>query len=104
MTTVMEIPLQPRPQKMNVSFGQSSYGFETRYLDCEFGGWVLDLYDGYGNPLACGLAMVTGADLLAGLGYLGFPGKLFIATDGNPLAPPTAETLGVTSHLMVEVE
>ena len=104
MTTVMEIPLQPRPQKLNVSLGRQSFGLETRYLDCDFGGWVLDLFDANGSPLACGLAMVTGVDLLSGLGYLGFPGKLFIMTDGAPLEPPTAETLGVTSHLMVEVE
>ena len=46
---------------------------------------------------------MTGADILHGLGYLGFPGLLYIVTEGDPKEPPGLTTLGVTSHLMAEV-
>jgi hypothetical protein len=60
---------------------------------------VLDIYDGFDNPLACGLALVTGEDLLGQFAYLDIPGPLFVSTDGDPDAPPTFRNLGVTSHL-----
>lgn len=103
MATVIEIPLQPRPQTLFIDLGSSLWGLRVRWLDLDVGMWILDLLDQSGAELACGLPLVTGADILHGLGYLGFPGLLYIVTEGDPKEPPGLTTLGVTSHLMAEV-
>lgn len=103
MSTIVEIPLLPRPQELFIDFGASLWGFRLRWIDIDVGFWLLDLLDQRGSALACGLPLVTGADILHGLGYLNFPGVLFIVTEGDPKSPPNAVNLGVTSHLMVEV-
>jgi hypothetical protein len=64
------------------------------------GGWVIDIYDGDSNtPIVMNVPMVTGADLLAQYEYLNLKGQLIVYTDGNELAVPTLENLGVESNL-----
>jgi hypothetical protein len=43
--------------------------------------------------------LITGADCLSGLEYLGITGQLVVFTDGDELAVPTLENLGVESNL-----
>lgn len=43
--------------------------------------------------------MVTGADLLAQYGYLGFGGSLYVQTVQNPDATPTFTNLGTDCNL-----
>jgi hypothetical protein len=63
------------------------------------GSWVLDIADGAGNDLACGIPLVTGKNLLGQYDYLGFVGQLWVASDGNTAAVPTFANLGIDSHV-----
>ncbi len=101
--SVYEIALAPTPMRFQLSLGGATWGFSTAYVDSENPHWSLSMFDGAGNPLACGLPMVAGANILHGLDYIGFPGVLFISTDGAPQESPNAATLGITSHLMLEL-
>jgi len=64
---------------------------------------MMDISDNLGNPMVCGVPLVTGADLLAQYGYLGFQGKLYIVTDGFRAGVPTFDGLGVSSRLYYEI-
>lgn len=96
--TVVQIPLQNTPQSFLIALAGSNYTL-TSYWNDIAQTWMLDIADSSGNPLACGLPMVVGADLLAGLAYLGIQGQLFIYTSGAQYAPPTLDNLGDTSNL-----
>lgn len=100
--TVYEIPLTPRPQRMAIALSGVTYNLRFHFADAPEAGWILDIYDVNKNPIICGLALVTGADLLAQYAYLGIPGKLYVSTDGDAGAAPTFDGLGTTSHLYYE--
>ena len=60
----------------------------------------MDFVDAITNlPIVANVPLITGADCLKGLEYLGFKGKLFVFTDGDDTAVPTFENLGVESNL-----
>jgi len=96
---VFEIPLIASPQKFSVQLNQTTYAMTVRYLDVDQGGWILDIADISDVPIVCGIPLVTGTDLLAQYGYLGFGGQLFVQSDSDPDATPTFQNLGSTSHL-----
>lgn len=98
MTTTSEIPLKATPQSLGVVLSGKSYRMKVKWNwieEC----WVVDLADSAGRPLASGLAMVTGADMLGQLGHLGFVGQMFPSSDQDPDAVPTFTNLGTTGHL-----
>lgn len=98
--SVFEIPLQPRPQRFSVTLLGVSYGMRTRWNDAA-GVWVLDISDVNGNELVNGLAMITGADLLGQLGYLGIGGQLLvIPTQPTNEQVPGFADLGTTWALV----
>ena len=97
--TISEIPLSPNPQTMTINLAGAAYQLRFHFANVEEGGWLLDIADNNGNPLVCGIPLITGADLLKQYAYLGIGGMLFVKTDGDPGARPTFENLGVTSHL-----
>jgi len=102
MTTVWELPLSGTPQRFTMTLAGNTYQFLFQYRDAVAaggGGWVLDLNDYLGNPIICGIPLVTGADLMAQFGYLGFPGQLWVRSDGTPDAVPTFDNLGYLSHV-----
>lgn len=99
---VFEIPTGPSQRIETVVLNGVSYGFGFTYADAPDGGWIMDIADAAGNPLVCGIPLVTGCDLLAPFAYLGIGGKLFVATDGDSGAVPTYDSLGVTTHLFWE--
>jgi hypothetical protein len=109
MTTVYEIPLSPMPQRFaiglpisNAPNSSASYVLTFIYRDSPIGmgGWVLDIADANGNPILCGVPLVTGADLLAQYGYLNLGGQLGVLSDAAPTdAVPTFTNLGVMSHV-----
>ena len=96
MTTTYEIPLLAAPQTFKTSLLGVTYTFTLVYRN----GWLLSIADALGNPLAVGLSLVTGCDLLAQLEYLGLGGILQVQTDGlTPDAVPTFTNLGQQAHL-----
>ena len=101
--TVFEIPLSPQPQTFSVQFPNGvTYSLRLIYLYTPDDCWLLDINDAQGNPIICGIPLVTGADLLAQYAYLGFGCKLYCTTDGNLGAVPRFFNLGVTAHIWVE--
>ncbi len=71
----------------------------VHYANVPEGGWVLDIADVDGNPIAFGLPLVTGHDLLGQYAYLGIAGELVVQSDADIYAPPTFDNLGTESHL-----
>ena len=101
---VFEIPLMPNPTRFAISLGGTVYTlcFQFRNpssFDGREGDWVMDVADELGQPLVCGIPLVTGANLWEQYGYLNFPGELWVLSDGNEDAVPTYLGLGITSHL-----
>lgn len=99
---VYEIPTGPSPRVMTVSLLGTTYTLRLTYQDTEVGGWAMDLGDSSGVPIACGLPLVPGHDILEQYGYLNIGGKLFVYTDGDPGAAPTFDGMGTLSHLYFE--
>jgi hypothetical protein len=96
--TVSEVPLQATPQTLAISLAGTVYNLRLTWCP-PVQVWVLDVADGGGNPLVQGQPLVTGADLLAQLAYLGIGGSLYAQSDSDPSAPPTFTNLGQQGHL-----
>lgn len=95
----LEIPLLPRNQTFSITLAGSIYQMAVTWRDAPQGGWVLDIADANSVPLVQGIAMITGADLMAQYATLGFPGQLWVQSDFDPDLPPTFDNLGSGSHL-----
>lgn len=101
---VFKTPLTNNPEIFEINMSGVDYLMTVRWNDSEEGGWFIDLADAItGSYIVQNLPLVTGANLLEGLDYLNFNATLFIVTDGDILAPPTFENLGVESNLYLEV-
>lgn len=104
MTTFL-LPLSNIPQTFELQLAGVNYLFTCKWNDAEEAGWVLDISDSdSGNPLAMNVPLITGADCLSGLEYLGIQGELVVFTDGNETAVPTLENLGVESNLYFQTD
>lgn len=97
--TLFLIPLVNTPQTFQISLGIVPYTLTCKWNNSTQSGWVLDIADQSQNPIVCGLPLITGADVLDGLEYLGISGELWVATTGNPTAVPTLDNLGIDSNL-----
>jgi len=105
MATTFLVPLQNIPQQFTISLANKQYLMTCRWNDADDAGWVLDFVDSVTDvPIASNIPLITGADCLAGLEYLGFEGQLIVFTDGNPNAVPTLINLGVESNLYFETD
>lgn len=99
MTTFI-IPLLNIPQQFDITLGGKEYLLSCRWNDAPDAGWVLDFVDAITNEsIVSNVPLITGADCLDGLEYLGFNGQLVVYTDGDDLAVPTLLNLGVESNL-----
>lgn len=95
-----EVPLSPQPQTFSIPILGTTYQFTVKWNT--FGNnWLLDIGDSNGNPIATGIPLVTGSNLLEQLDYLGLGFGLYCATDADLLAVPTFANLGVAGHLFV---
>ena len=95
---VYKVPLTPTPQSFEVVLGTTTYNVVLRwntFMDC----WVIDFFDVSEDPILQGVPLITGADLLAQYGYMGFGGQLIAQTDNNIGAVPTFTNLGTDSNL-----
>lgn len=98
------VPLVNTPQTFQLPLGDTTYQVTSKWNESDESGWTLDIADQDNVPIVCNVPLVTGADLLEGLGYLGFTGRLFVYTDGDETAVPTYEDLGVESNLYFVTE
>ncbi len=99
------IPLQNVPQKFEIALAGRNYLLTCRWNDVEEAGWIIDLADADTNEqLASNIPLITGANCLDGLDYLGFNGQMIVFTDGDDLAVPTLLNLGVESNLYFRTE
>jgi hypothetical protein len=119
--TYYEIPTIASPQSFSITLAGVSYNMTIMYHNAfanvtnapvgvatdngsnintnEIGGWILDIFDANNSPIVCGIPLVTGIDLLYQYSYLNIGGSLVVATDGNPIIPPTFSNLGTSGHL-----
>ena len=93
------LPLVNIPQKFTVAMAGVNYNVTCKWNDLPDAGWILDIADQNDNLLACNIPLITGADCLSGLEYLGINGQLFVYTDGDANAVPTLDNLGIDSNL-----
>ena len=99
-TSIFQIPLQNIPQSFEILLANVTYIMTVKWNDSSDAGWVIDLSDSITNaPIAANIPLITGADLLSGLEYLGIGGNLIVYTDGDDTAVPTLANLGVESNL-----
>lgn len=96
-----KIPLTPVIlQVFQIALAGSNYLMTVKWNDADEGGWIFDLVDADTNEsIVAGSPLITGANCLSGLGYLGIDGFFVVFTDGNPDAVPTFENLGTESNL-----
>lgn len=97
-TTTYEIPLSPSAQVFGVRLGASFYRLTLRW-NAAAEAWMLSVANEAGTPLAENIPVVTGADLLEPLRYLGITGSLVVQTDNDPDAVPTLENLGTRGRI-----
>lgn len=97
-TSTFILPLVNVPQIFTINLAGVTYTLTSKWNDIAQS-WYLDIADAAQNPIACGLPFVTGADLLAGLEYLGIQGSLIVYTNGDAAAVPTLDNLGADSNL-----
>ena len=82
METPFLIPLTNVPQTFQIVLAGVTYLMTSKWNDDDEGGWVLDISDENDTPLACNIPLITGADCLSGLEYLGIQGELYVNTSG----------------------
>lgn len=98
--STFKLPITNVPQEFNITLANKEYLMTCKWNDAFEGGWVLDFVDAIKNlPIVANIPLITGANILSGLKYLGFEGELWIYTDGDDFAVPTLENLGVESNL-----
>ena len=94
------VPLANVPQSFEIVLAGITYNMTCKWNDADEAGWVFDIADQNETPLACNIPLITGADCLEGLEYLGIQGQMFVVTSGsNADAVPTLTNLGVDSFL-----
>lgn len=96
---LFEIPVTARPQTFTVALSGILYTIRQWWLkpaQC----WMFDIMDIGGAKIACGIPLITGADLLDQLQYIGLKGWLFVISDElPPETVPDFTHLGVTGHV-----
>jgi hypothetical protein len=93
------IPMDARSQQFEIDLAGRSLILESLW-NGQADAWMLSMYDGITkDALFMNMPMVAGIDLLAPFRYLGIDGQLFVYTDGDETALPTARNLGAESNL-----
>jgi hypothetical protein len=99
---VSEIPTWPFASVETITLNGTTYTLNftwNKFAGDGAGCWMLDIADANANPMAQGIPLVTGADLLGQLEYLGLGGAMFVQSDNDPALVPSYATLGSTGHL-----
>lgn len=100
MNQYYQIPLTNIPQNFQITLAGVVYGMTVKWNDIGQT-WILDIADSNDVPIASCLPLITGADLLEGLAYLGIGGSLFVFTNAGaiPSEIPTLYNLGTDTGL-----
>ena len=93
-----EVPLTPEAQTLLIALGPATYSLNV-YWNGASSCWMLDIRDPQANPIALGLPMVPGTDILGQLAYLGIPGELHLQVLGALAQSPGFADLGVDALL-----
>lgn len=98
--TIFILPLLNIPQTFEIALAGINYILTCYWNDAQDAGWVIDFANADTNEsIVAGVPLITGADCLEGLEYLGINGQLVVYTDGDELAVPTLDNLGVESNV-----
>lgn len=94
------IPLNSQPQVFDITLAGVDYVMTVKWNDMGQS-WIMDIADVNGVPIVGCIPLITGADLLVGLAYLGIGGQLFILTSQGkyPDEVPGLDDLGVNSNI-----
>lgn len=99
MTTFL-LPLVNVPQTFDIALAGVNYTMTCKWNDSQDAGWVFDLVNADTSaPVVSNVPLITGADCLSGLEYLGINGEMIVLTDGDAFAVPTLDNLGIESNL-----
>lgn len=100
MNQYYQIPLTNIPQNFQITLAGVVYSMTVKWNDIGQT-WILDIADSDDVPIAYCLPLITGADLLEGLAYLGIGGGLFVFTNAGaiPAKIPTLYNLGTDTGL-----
>lgn len=93
-----EVPTNPFNQYLSTSLAGVTYYILLQWnpaSEC----WIMQIQDQNQNVLASGVPLITGADLLAQLDYLGIGGGMIVQSDNDPQEVPNYSSLGSTGHL-----
>jgi len=96
--TPFEIPLSPAPQTFSIPLNGIDYKL-TVYWNKASQNWVMNIDDDAENPIAHGIPLLTGTNLLDQFEYLGIGGALVVQTDSAVDDVPSFSELGVTGRL-----
>lgn len=95
---VYGVPLIPAAQQFTISLAGATYGMKLQWC-APAACWIMEISDANGNRLVGGVPLVTGADLLEQLGYLGIGGSLVVQSSNDPYEVPDYDSLGSTGNL-----
>lgn len=96
---VFEVPLVANGQRFGITLVGNQYTFTVVWRQAPYSGWVLDIGDAENVPIAQGIPLVTGTDLLGQFDYLELGFGLQVQTDHDLTKPPLYGNLGSTAHL-----
>ena len=96
--TVYTIPTQGTAQIFTTSLAGVTYTLKLQWC-APAGCWILQIGDSQYNPVAAGIPLLTGADLLEQLGYLGIGGSMLVQSTNDPDEVPGYSELGSTGEL-----
>ncbi len=103
--SLFKIPLTNAPQTFRIALAGQEYSMTCKFNSADEGGWVLDLANSdSGESIAANIPLITGADCLDGLEYLGINGQLYVYTAGDQNAVPTLDNLGIESNLYFQTD
>ena len=103
--SLFKIPLVNEPQSFQISLAGIDYILTCKWNDMDEGGWVLDIADANTEtPIVFNIPLITGANLLDGLEYLGINGELYVYTDGDQNAVPSLQSLGIESNVYFQTD
>lgn len=93
------IPLSGSAEQFSITLNGTPYIMRVTYNDAGDGSWVLDIADGNGSQILCGVPLLIGGNLLEQHDYLGIGGpgsQLILKSDGSGEDPKASNLAAYT--------